>query len=149
VGYLLKDNQNLEDLKGKTLAVYFFLLGQAEPISAREIQRRMGLSSPSLALYHLKKLEDLELVEMDRIEGFRVTKHVRVGILQFFVGMGRFLLPRYTFYSLFAISYLIGALWLFGWYLTPHFILFVLFSSFSIIVFLYEAMSMWRSRPTI
>jgi DNA-binding transcriptional ArsR family regulator len=145
----MNDSQNLEDLKGKTLGVYFFLLGQTKPISAREIHRRMGLSSPSLALYHLKKLEDLELVEMDPIEGFRVTKHVRVGILQFFVGMGRFLLPRYTFYSLFAISYLIGALWLFGWYLTPHFILFVLFSSFSIIIFLYETISMWRSRPTI
>lgn len=145
----MNDSQNLDDLKGKTLGVYFFLLGQTKPISAREIQRRMKLSSPSLALYHLKKLEDLELVEMDQIEGFRVTKHVKIGILQFFFGMGRFLLPRYTFYSLFAISYLIGALWLFGWYLTPHFILFVLFSSFSIIVFLYETMSMWRSRPTI
>jgi DNA-binding transcriptional ArsR family regulator len=145
----MNDNQGLEDLKGKTLSVYFFLLGQTKPISAREIQRRMKISSPSLALYHLKKLEDLELVEMDQIEGFRVTKYVRVGILRFFVGLGGVFLPRYAFYSLFAISYLIGALWLFGWYLTPHFILFALFSSFSIIVFVYEAMSMWRSRPTI
>ena len=145
----MDDGQTLEDLKGKTLAVYFFLLGQTKPISAREIQRRMGISSPSLVLYHLKKLEDLELVEMDQIEGFRVTKYIRVGILRFFVGLGGFFLPRYVFYSLFAISYLIGALWLFGWYLTPHFILLVLFSSFSIIVFLYEAVSMWRSRPTI
>ncbi len=145
----MNDNQTLDDLKGKTLAVYFFLLGQTKPISAREIQRRMGISSPSLVLYHLKKLEALELVEMDQIEGFRVTKYIRVGILRFFVGLGGFFLPRYVFYSLFAISYLIGALWLFGWYLTPHFILLVLFSSFSIIVFLYEAVSMWRSRPTI
>jgi len=145
----MNDNQNLEDLKGKTLGVYFFLLGQTRPISAREIQRKMGLSSPSLALYHLKKLEDLELVEMDQIEGYRVTKYIRVGILRFFVGLGGFWLPRYLFYSLFAISYFIGALWLFGWYLTPHFILFALFSLFSIIVFMYEAMSMWKSRPTI
>lgn len=145
----MNDNQTLEDLKGKTLAVYFFLLGQTKPISAREIQRRMGISSPSLVLYHLKKLEDLELVEMDQIDGFRVTKYVRVGILQFFVGLDGFFLPRYMFYSLFAISYLIGALWLFGWYTTPHFLLFVLYSLFSIIIFLYEAASMWRSRPTI
>jgi len=145
----MNDDQTLEDLKGKTLAVYFFLLGQRKPISAREIQRRMGISSPSLVLYHLKKLEDLELVEMDPIDGFRVTKYIRVGILRFFVGLGGFFLPRYVFYSLFAASYLIGAVWLFGWYLTPHFILLVLFSSFSIIVFVYEAMNMWRSRPTV
>ena len=145
----MDDDQTLDDLKGKTLAVYFFLLGQTKPISARQIQRRMGISSPSLVLYHLKKLEDLELVEMDQIDGFRVTKYIRVGILRFFVGLDGFFLPRYVFYSLFAISYLIGALWLFGWYLTPHFILLVVFSSFSIIVFLYEAVSMWRSRPTI
>ena len=145
----MDDDQTLDDLKGKTLAVYFFLLRQTKPISARQIQRRMGISSPSLVLYHLKKLEDLELVEMDQIDGFRVTKYIRVGILRFFVGLGGFFLPRYVFYSLFAISYLIGALWLFGWYLTPHFILLLLYSSFSIIVFLYEAVSMWRSRPTI
>ncbi|RDE11015.1 MAG: ArsR family transcriptional regulator [Candidatus Thorarchaeota archaeon] len=145
----MDDDQTLDDLKGKTLAVYFFLLRQTKPISARQIQRRMGISSPSLVLYHLKKLEDLELVEMDQIDGFRVTKYIRVGILRFFVGLDGFFLPRYVFYSLFAISYLIGALWLFGWYLTPHFILLVVFSSFSIIVFLYEAVSMWRSRPTI
>ena len=145
----MNNNQTLEDLKGKTLAIYFFLLGQTKPISAREIQRRMGISSPSLVLYHLKKLEDLELIETNQVDGFRVTKYVRVGILQFFVGRGRFILPRYMFYSLFAISYLIGALWLFGLYTTPYFLLFVLYSSFSIIVFLYEGASMWRSRPTI
>ena len=145
----MNNNQTLEDLKGKTLATYFFLLGQTKPISAREIQRRIGISSPSLVLYHLKKLEDLELIETNQVDGFRVTKYVRVGILQFFVGRGRFILPRYMFYSLFAISYLIGALWLFGLYTTPYFLLFVLYSSFSIIVFLYEGASMWRSRPTI
>jgi transposase/DNA-binding transcriptional ArsR family regulator len=85
----VNDEKSLEDLKEKTLGVYFFLLGQTRPISAREIQRRMGLSSPSLALYHLKKLEDLELVEMDQIEGYRVTKFVRVGILGYWYNIDR------------------------------------------------------------
>ncbi len=145
----MKDIQILEDLKGKTLAIYFFLLGQTEPISGREIQRRMGISSPSLALYHLKKLEELELVGMSQTGGFQVTRYIRVGILRFFIGMGRFYLPRYVFYSLFAISYLVGALWAFGWNLTPHFILFILYISFSIFIFSYEAVSVWRSRPSI
>lgn len=144
----MKENQILEELQGKTLAVYFFLLRQTEPISSREIQRRLGLSSPSLALYHLKKLENLELVEMSGTEGFQVTRYIRVGILQFFIGMGRIYLPRYVFYILFATSYLVGALLSFGWFQTPHFTLFVLYVLFSIIIFSYETMSIWKSRPT-
>lgn len=145
----MSENKISEVLQGKTLAVYFFLLGHNEPISARELQRTLGISSPSLALYHLKKLEELDLIEMDRESGFQVRKSVRVGVLRFFVGTGRLHLPRYIFYSLFAVSYFIGALLFMGWPFTPHFILFLFFSAFTILVFCYETANVWKSRPII
>jgi len=45
-------------LKGTTLEVYWFLLKSNRIVGAREVQRALDLSSLSLAVYHLSKLED-------------------------------------------------------------------------------------------
>ena len=142
------DEDDVSDaLKGKTLAVYYFLLSSDKPIAARDLQRRMHISSPSLALYHLKKLEDLGLVEQKPDEGFVTTKFVKVGVLNFFVGKGRLLLPRYAFYSVFATSFLVATLVLFGLDFTPTFVLLLVLLMFVVIVFWFETLSVWRSRP--
>lgn len=88
-------------LKGKTLRVYWYLLRNPEEASLREIQRGAGLSSPSLATYHLEKLEDLGLVRTDRHGSFYLERNVKTGVLRFFVGSGRLLTPRYMFYAIF------------------------------------------------
>jgi DNA-binding transcriptional ArsR family regulator len=135
-------------LKGKTLATYFFLLGRSRPYSAREIQRRIGLSSPSLALYHLRRLEEIGLVK-EESDGFSITKIVRLGVLRFFIGSGRLLLPRYIFYSFFSTGFLISTLALFDWTLTPTFLLLTIFLSFATVVFWFETIHVWRSRPMV
>lgn len=48
-----------DKLKGTTLEVYRFLLKSNKPVGAREIQRNLKLSTPSLAVYHLSKLGKL------------------------------------------------------------------------------------------
>jgi DNA-binding transcriptional ArsR family regulator len=73
-------------LKGKTLKVYWFLLRHPQPTTLREIQRETGLSSPSLASYHLDKLKELELVGEDNHGQFILKRNVKVGILRFFAG---------------------------------------------------------------
>ena len=51
-------------LKGKTLKVYWYMLQQPNrSVGVREIQRALRFSSPSVALHHLEKLEDLGLVQ--------------------------------------------------------------------------------------
>jgi len=51
-------------LKGKTLKVYWYMLQQpSRSVGVREIQRALRFSSPSVALHHLEKLEDLGLVQ--------------------------------------------------------------------------------------
>src|SRR3972149_2997568 len=87
-------------LKGKTLIVYWYLLQQStHTVGVRELQRALGFSSPSIALHHLEKLQDLGLVGRTGTGEYVLEGEVKVGILRFFTRMGRFLVPRYLFYS--------------------------------------------------
>jgi len=87
------------ELKGNTLRVYWILLKSKEGIiGVREAQRALGFSSPALASYHLRKLEELGLVKEERGE-YRLTRDVRVGVLKQFTKIGGFMLPRYVLYA--------------------------------------------------
>ena len=100
-----KHDDNANDisstLKGKTLRVYWYMLRNPKEASLREIQRGTNLSSPSLATYHLDKLVGLGLVEVDPHGLFYLKQDVKVGVLRFFIGSGRFLVPRYFCYAIF------------------------------------------------
>jgi len=92
------------ELKGRTLRVYWYLLKNPEEASLRDIQKGAGLSSPSLATYHLDKLKNLGLVSTDQHGLYSLERNVKVGVLRFFVGSGRLLVPRYVFYAVFYIT---------------------------------------------
>ena len=50
-----------DQLKGKTLQVYLYMIKKKEPVGVREVQRDLGFSSPSVANYHIDKLVELAL----------------------------------------------------------------------------------------
>lgn len=89
-------------LRGTTLEVYRYLLKKGKPVGTREVQRALQLSSPSLAVYHLSKLEDAGLLK--RQDGDYVVDRV---ILEDSVKISRFVVPRYLFYAVFAVGALI------------------------------------------
>ena len=95
-------------LRGTTLEIYRFLLKSNKPVGAREVQRKLHLSTPSLATYHLSKLEETGFVKKEKGE-FVVNKVILEDCIRF----GRFLIPRYLFYSVFAVLALILELSLF------------------------------------
>ncbi len=96
-------NEEAQDsLKGTTLEIYRFLLKNNKPVGARELQRALNLSSPSLAAYHLTKLEEVGLIKKEDGE-FSVAKN----LLEDCVRVSRFLIPRYLFYSIFTVAALI------------------------------------------
>ena len=107
-----KDETSLDpELRGNTLRVYWLMLSQNEPVGVREVQRALGMSSPSVASHHLSKLVALELVEKLPDNSYEVGRVVKVGVLRNFIGFrGRFL-PRYMFVAIFftmaTISYLV------------------------------------------
>ena len=92
-------DESKEVLRGKTLDVYRFLLKSNKPVGTRELQRALNLSSSSVAVYHLTKLEDAGLLKREP-GGFTVNKFV----LENSIKINRFLIPRYFFYAIFAIA---------------------------------------------
>ncbi len=101
------DNQ---ELYGNTLSIYWFMYRENEPHSAREIQRRVGLSSSSLALHHLKKLIDMGLVKTDQWGAYIVARRERTGLMSMFIGSGRFFMPRFAIYASISTGFLLSYL---------------------------------------
>ena len=89
------------ELRGKTLKVYLYVMRQGKPVGVREVQRELGFSSPSVAFHHMDKLTRLGIIEQDSMGNYVLTKKVDPGILQAFVNVGKFSLPRLGFYAVF------------------------------------------------
>ena len=114
-------NNNLEnnELYGNTLSIYWFMFRENRPYSAREIQRRVGLSSSSLALHHLNKLIDLGLVTTDDFGAYILARRVRTGLLSMYIGSGRFFMPRYALYAAASTGFLLSYLLFLMFFLNP------------------------------
>jgi len=95
---LLASEEPENVLRGTTLEVYRLFLKSSRPLGIREIQRALNLSSPSLAVYHISKLEEAGLLRRENGE-YAINKV----LLDDTVRIRRFLIPRYLFYSIFAI----------------------------------------------
>ncbi|QKQ99604.1 winged helix-turn-helix transcriptional regulator [Metallosphaera tengchongensis] len=91
----------MESLTGTRRKIYYYLMKQNGPVPLRRIQRELDLSSPSLVLYHLKKLEENGLVK-ETTEGYVVTKVILADYIKVF----NVLVPR----SAFLVSFLIASL---------------------------------------
>jgi hypothetical protein len=98
----MSDTQNTElerKLQGRTLRVYLYLQRKKVPSGIREVQRDLGLSSPSVADYQIEKLVEMGLASRDEYGRVYVTRHVRVKALQSYVSLGQFMVPRLAFYA--------------------------------------------------
>jgi hypothetical protein len=94
------DSDEIErKLQGRTLQVYLYLLKKGEPGGIREIQRDLGLSSPSVADYQVEKLVGMGLAAKDGYGRVHVTRKVKVRALESYVNFGRFSVPRLAFYA--------------------------------------------------
>jgi predicted DNA-binding transcriptional regulator len=100
---------SIEDqLKGKTLKVYMYMVKKKGPTGVREVQRDLGFSSPSVANYHIDKLVELTLVKQDEFGRYFVVQKVQVGVLQAFVNIGGLTVPRLSFFAAFFTTMLIA-----------------------------------------
>ena len=136
------------ELKGKTLLVYWYLLQQpTHTVGVREVQRALGFSSPSIAVHHLDKLQDLGLVSKKGTGEYELEEEVKVGLLRLFTRMGRFVVPRYLFYSIlfstmlatYLVVCVIGQIF-------PSFYA-LAFGLIASIVFWFETIRLWEARP--
>lgn len=134
------------ELRGNTLRVYWALLNSEDGfVGVRELQRKLGFSSPALASYHLNKLVEMKLVVKERGD-YRLVREVKVGILKQFIKLGTFMFPRYVLYATMFTTLLL--------YLLVNLREFAFYSAFALIlgllgtvIFWYEAVRVWRQKP--
>ncbi len=134
------------ELRGNTLRVYWALLNSSDgTMGVRELQRKLGFSSPALAAYHLNKLVEMRLVARERGD-YRLVREVRVGVLKQFVKLGTFLLPRYVLYATMfttLTAFLLTQLR----ELTFYSVFALVLGGLGTVIFWYETVRVWRQRP--
>ncbi len=136
---------SIEDqLKGKTLQVYLYMVKKKEAVGVREVQRDLGFSSPSVANYHIEKLVELALVSQDEYGRYFVVQKVQIGVLQAFVNIGGLTVPRLSFFAAFFTTMLIA-------YLVLNFsdlnIYAIGFACAGTAAFWFETARVWMKRP--
>jgi len=145
----LPDSTVIEsELTGKTLLVYLYMLkSKKETFGVREIQRKLGFSSPSVAIYHLEKLNSLGLVDKTEIGEYYIKREVKVGVLKFYTRLGSLILPRYLFYSIFFTAMLSYYLAFFEHTFSVDQIVALIFGTTACIIVWFETLKIWRARP--
>ncbi len=142
----MAESRLASELQGNTLRVYWYLINSTDaPVGPRDVQRKLGFSSPSLAVYHLDKLVELGVVEKTAGQ-YRVTRIVDVGILKQFTKIRGFIFPRQLLYA---------SMWttLFGFYLFEfrvvnfYSVFALLFGALGAGILWFEALNNWRNRP--
>ncbi len=78
-------------LRGTTLKVYRFMLKSRTPLGIHDVQRGLGLSSASVAQYHIRKLLSLRLVREEG-DGYVVDRVVLDNVVR----LGRTAIPAQT-----------------------------------------------------
>ena len=136
------------ELKGKTLLVYwYFLKSPTSAVGVREIQRSLGFSSPSVAAHHLEKLISLGLIGKTNTGEYFLVQEVKVGMLKLFTKMGRFMVPRYLFYSIFLTTMLVFYLIYYGRTWDAYDLAALIFGISSSLILWYETFRLWKERP--
>jgi hypothetical protein len=92
-----------EELEGKTLNVYSYVVKEGKPVGPREVMRGVNLSSPSVAYWHLQKLEACGLIGKNAYGEYVVKEKVNISG---HLWIGRNLVPRLLCYSLFFLGIL-------------------------------------------
>ncbi len=131
-----------QEIRGNTLKVYLYLLKHG-PSELRDIQRGIGLSSPSLASYHLGKLSTGGFVTQDEYGVYSAVKEASDRVLEGYLKIGSAIVPQLFFFSLLftilAVFFSFAALMLSG------FVQYLVAVSLAMVIVLwYETFKLWR-----
>src|SRR3989337_202872 len=136
------------ELKGKTLLVYWYMLRTpTSNVGVRQIQRALHFSSPSIAAHHLEKLMTLGLVDKKGTGEYYLTQEVKIGLLRFFTRLGRFLVPRYLFYSVWFTTMFLVYIIFYGHDGSVHNLVAIIFGVLANLVLWLETARLWRQKP--
>lgn len=124
---------------GTTRRVYLYILSSRNPVGVRDIWRGLDLSSASLAQYHINKLLELKLIDIDHFGKIQANSQTKLDVLQNFLFLRGKVVPRLVIFGALSIGLLIVYILL--WPLTGDFrdVIVIAFSLFNALVLFYEA----------
>ena len=98
----MKESSSDDILEGTTRKVFRFVYRQHEPVGVHDVQRGLGLSSPSVAHYHISKLLKAGLLKEEG-DGYVVEKAVFENMIRF----KRTVIPLQAGYAAFFLTALV------------------------------------------
>jgi len=131
-----------QEVRGNTLKVYLYILkyGSCE---LRDVQRGVGLSTPSLASYHLGKLSEAGYVRQDEHGRYCVVGDASIKILDGYSKIGPAIVPQLFFFT---VLFTILTVFLSYEVLqAPGFTVYLIVASVAMVLtFWYETVRLWR-----
>ncbi|MGD2142687.1 MAG: helix-turn-helix domain-containing protein [Candidatus Bathyarchaeota archaeon] len=129
---------------GKTWDVYLCILTSTGPIGVRDIWRALGLSSPSLAQYHVNKLLELKLIEPTPDGKYVTNEEERLEALRSFLTLRGMLIPRMMVYAALLSGILVSYILFWPWRGDFRDLVTLAVTLLSIAGFLFEAIKQYR-----
>jgi hypothetical protein len=131
-----------QEVRGNALKVYLYLLKHG-PSDLRDIQHGVGLSSASLASYHLGKLSEAGFVLQDEHGKYSAIKEASDRVLEGYSKMGPAIVPQLFFFAL--LFTILTTFFSFEALYTSGFTVYlVVICAAMVIVFWYETVRLWR-----
>ena len=130
------------EVRGNTLKVYLYLLRHG-PSELRDVQREVGLSSASLASYHLGKLSEAGFVKQDEHGRYYAVKEASDRVLEGYSRMGPAIVPQLFFFAL-LFTILVSFFSFEALYASGPIEYLIIISAAMVVVFWYETLRLWR-----
>ena len=131
-----------QEVRGNTLKVYMYLLRHG-PSELRDVQRGVGLSSASLASYHLGKLLEGGFVVQDEQGRYSAVREASYRVLDGYSRVGPAIVPQLFFFAL--LFTILAAFFSFEALNAQGFTMYlVAVCAVMVLVFWYETLRLWR-----
>jgi hypothetical protein len=89
----------------------------------------------------------LGLVEKTVTNEYVLVSEVKTGLLRFFTRLGRFLIPRYLFYSVWFTTMLISYIIFYGQSFCIHNVAALIFGFSASSILWFETVRLWKEKP--
>ncbi len=131
-----------KEITGNTLRTYLYLVTHG-PCELREVQRGLGLSTPSLASYHLSRLMEAGYAKQDEEGRYIAIREASTEILQGYSRVGNTLVPQLFFFTV--LFTILIAFFSYEATLSMSFVPLLVATSLAMVILLwYETLRLWR-----
>ena len=131
-----------QEVRGNALKAYLYLLRHG-PSELRDVQHGVGLSSPSLASYHLGKLSEAGFVTQNEYGKYIAVRDASDKVLEGYSRMGTTIVPQLFFFAL--LFTILAAVFSYEALFETGFVIYLVIVCIAmIVVFWYETVKLWR-----